>query len=443
MIESVVARLVNGQQDWERRSYDDRVAGLNAYKALLESHRDDLAHLIHEEVGKVLWEAQQEVAVMIKKIDVSIEAIADRFLPLEADLPHGKSLTRYRAHGVVCVLGPFNFPGHLPNGHAVPALLAGNAVILKPSDKAPKTAEKMVALMHEAGIPEDVIQVVHGGAEVAAILVEHPDVHAIFFTGSSKVGKHIESIAQNHPKKCVALEMGGNNPLIISSYDDLKAAALVVVQSAFITTGQRCTCERRLMVIDTPENRHLIDTVVQIASQLKVGREPDAFMGPLVSAEQADFICETYESVKAKGAKEVLAPHHTGDGIITPGFLDVTGLELPDEEYFGPLSFITYVSDIDDAIRVANDTAYGLAAGIVSVSRDEYDNFRFSHHAGIINWNVPTTGASSRSPFGGVGLSGNFRPSAYFAADYCAYPVASIESESVRLPKSLPPGVVL
>ena len=216
-----------------------------------------------------------------------------------------------------------------------------------------------------------------------------------------------------------------------------------MVQSAFITTGQRCTCARRIIVLDTPENKVLIQRVVDIAKTLKVGRDETCFMGPLVSREQADHIVKVYEETLSKGANELLATVHTRDALISPGLLDVTGIQMPDEEYFGPLSFVTYVPDFDSAIQEANKTAYGLAAGIVSMSRDEYDTFRYAHHAGIINWNVPTTGASSRSPFGGVGLSGNFRPSAYYAADYCAYPVASIESTSVELPKTLPPGVTL
>lgn len=443
MIHSVINTLVQGQKEWERRTFDYRASLMMRYKELLSEHQETLAQLICDEVGKVIWEARQEVLIMQKKIDVSIEAFMERCDTLEADLPNGKSITRHRAHGIVVVLGPFNFPGHLPNGHCVPALLAGNAVVLKPSEKAPKTAEKMVSLMHEAGVPETVIQVVQGGAEVAHELITHSETHAIFFTGSSKVGKHIESLAHAYPRKCVALEMGGNNPLILSSYTDIQAAALVVIQSAFITTGQRCTCARRLIVVDTPENRALIQRVSEIASTLKIGKDETCFMGPLVSDEQARHIMTIYDSIKHLGAKPLLEPKYLGTAMISPGLLDVTGISLLDEEYFGPMSFVTYVRDFNSAVEEANNTAYGLAAGIVSVSRDEYDTFRYAHHAGILNWNVPTTGASSRSPFGGVGLSGNFRPSAYYAADYCAYPVASIESDLVLLPTSLPPGVTL
>jgi succinylglutamic semialdehyde dehydrogenase len=440
-MDAVIKRLVEGQKEWAFLSLEDRVAVLMRYKDLLIQHHDEIAQLIHDEVGKVIWEAKQEAAIMPKKIDASLDAFQDRCKQLSSDLPHGRSITRHRPHGVVVVLGPFNFPAHLPNGHCVPALLAGNAVVLKPSEKAPKTAEKMVSLMHLAGIPENVIQIVHGGADCANELIHHPDTHAIFFTGSSKVGKHIESVAQQYPRKCVALEMGGNNPLIVSSYEDMNAAALVIIQSAFITTGQRCTCARRLIVIDSPENRALMDNVVSVASTIKVGRDPDAFMGPLVSEAQAEHIVSVFDQTVKQGGVPMLAPRHLGSAVITPGVIDVTTLKMPDEEYFGPLSFVTYVTTFEEAVEEANNTAYGLSAGILSTSRHEYDRFRMAHHAGLINWNVPTTGASSRAPFGGVGLSGNFRPSAYYAADYCAYPVASIESDTAVLPKTLPPGV--
>jgi succinylglutamic semialdehyde dehydrogenase len=231
--------------------------------------------------------------------------------------------------------------------------------------------------------------------------------------------------------------MGGNNPLIADTgyLADLAAAAQLTVESAFISAGQRCTCARRLIVIDSPKASEFIDTVVELAKGLRIANpfaEPAPFMGPLASEKFANAVIDAQKDLLASGAAPLLParPLNLGPAYVSPGILDVTDVaDLPDEEVFGPLLKVIRVDDLDAAIAAANATRFGLAAGMLSDSRERYAHAYPRLRAGIINWNAALTGASSAAPFGGIGDSGNLRPSAFLAADYCAYPVASIERD--------------
>ncbi len=438
---------------WAARPLDQRAALLRVFAAEVNARRDELADLIATEVGKARWDAQGEVQAVIGKVELSIEAHAKRC----GEFRGGSAVTRFRPHGVVAVLGPFNFPAHLPNGHIVPALLAGNTVVFKPSECAPAVAERMAALWRAAGLPPGVLEVVQGGRETGAVLAAHPGIDGIFFTGSARAGRALNELSAHNPGRILALEMGGNNPLVVHRTGDVRAAVALTLQSAFVSAGQRCTCARRLVVVTGRpatdagfgEAEPFVRALVEGTRRLRVGRpteRPEPFLGPVVSATAAQRLVEAQAALVARGARPLvelraLAP---GTGLVSPGLLDVTPVaDRPDEELFGPLLQVVRVPDFDAALREANATAFGLAAGLLSDDRALYDRFRAAVRAGIVNWNQPLTGASSAAPFGGVGLSGNHRPSAYFAADYCSHPVASIEVERLVVPASLPPGLEL
>ena len=434
---------------WAAHSLDGRIAVLERFAACLKSRADEVARAIGEETGKPLWEAATEVNSMVGKVAISIQSYRERTGEKSGTLGDATAVLRHKPHGVVAVFGPYNFPGHLPNGHIVPALLAGNCVLFKPSELTPKVAELTVQCWIEAGLPEGVLNLLQGGRETGVALAGHPAIDGLFFTGSSRTGNLLHAQFAGRPDKILALEMGGNNPLIVDQVADVDAAVYTIVQSAFISAGQRCTCARRLLVPQGEWGDALLARLVQVAGQIKVGRfdaQPAPFMGSVISLQAAAQLMQAQQHLLAGGATALLAmtQPQADAALLTPGILDVTAVnDRPDEEFFGPLLQVIRYDSFESAIAEANATAYGLAAGLLSDSRARFEQFWLHSRAGIVNWNKQLTGAASTAPFGGIGASGNHRASAYYAADYCAYPVAGLESESLALPATLTPGVTL
>ena len=434
-------------EDWALTPLEQRIAICQRFRDLLKEHNEELAAIIAEEVGKPLWEARTEVTTMANKVDISVQSHAARTGETSSKVADGNAVLRHRPHGVFAVFGPYNFPGHLPNGHIVPALIAGNTLVFKPSEYAPRTAVRTVQLWEQAGLPQGVLNLVNGGRATGVALSQHPDVDGILFTGSSQTGVALHKQFGGQPGKMLALEMGGNNPLVVWDVTNVDAAVHHAVMSAFISAGQRCTCARRLIVQDGPQGQAFIDRLVEVAGKLAVGpsnADPQPFMGPVVSAAVAKRLVQAQEMMEAQGGKVLLRMRQLDPnaGFVTAGIVDVTDATgIPDEEWFGPLLQVIRVADFDRAIAAANATEYGLAAALLSPSEDLWKRFAIKARAGVVNWNRPTTGAASSAPFGGVGKSGNHRPSAYYAADYCAYPVASIETFDLELPAKLSPGL--
>lgn len=445
-VEAAVQAAREAFADWAAAPLSERIAVLERFAAVVKSRQDELAHAIGEETGKPLWEATSEVASMIAKVAISIHSHAER--TGQRSGPQG-SVLRHKPHGVVAVFGPYNFPGHLPNGHIVPALLAGNTVVFKPSEQAPKVAELTLRCWIEAGLPAGVLNLLQGARQTGAALAAHPGIDGLFFTGSSRTGNLLHAQFGGHPETILALEMGGNNALIVDQPADIDAAVYCIIQSAFISAGQRCTCARRLLVPEGEWGEALLARLVSVAASLKVGAfdaEPAPFMGAVISLDAAQHLLKVQARLIDKGARSLLDMSQPLEGaaLLTPGIIDVTAVQpRADEEVFGPLLQVIRYADFDAAIVEANATRFGLAAGLLSDSRERYEQFWLRSRAGIVNWNRPLTGAASSAPFGGIGASGNHRPSAYYAADYCAYPVASLESEQLALPDSLAPGVSL
>lgn len=431
---------------WRRRTLAERQAVIEAFRDLLEANKEALAHQIGLETGKPLWESRTEVAAMIGKVAISIQAYQERTGQSESDVAGGHAVLRHRPHGVVAVFGPYNFPGHLPNGHIVPALLAGNTVVFKPSELTPGVAELTVRLWEKAGLPDGVINLVQGGADTGKSLSGHPGVDGLFFTGSSTVGHLLHQQFGGQPEKILALEMGGNNPLIVQDVSDIDGAVHHTLQSAFLSAGQRCTCARRLLVPKGRKGDQFLERLVEVASRITVGEfdaDPQPFMGSVISPAAAQRLLKAQQATLEQGATALLEMTlvRPDTGLLSPGILDVTGLELPDEEHFGPLLTVYRYKGFDEALAIANSTRYGLSAGLLSDDRKLYERMLEEIRAGIVNWNRPLTGASSAAPFGGVGASGNHRPSAYYAADYCAWPMASLEARRSERPDSLAPGL--
>lgn len=450
-----VARAVQAAraafEDWALAPLETRIAVCQRLRDLLKERNEELAKIIAEEVGKPLWEARTEVTTMANKVDISVQSHAARTGETNARVADGSAVLRHRPHGVFAVFGPYNFPGHLPNGHIVPALIAGNTLVFKPSEYAPRTAVFTVQLWEQAGLPKGVLNLVNGGRATGVALSQDPGIDGVLFTGSSHTGIALHRQFGGQPGKMLALEMGGNNPLVVwdlgDNAKDIDAAVHHTVMSAFISAGQRCTCARRLIVQDTPAGQAFLDRLVEVAAKLAVGpsdAEPQPFMGPVVSSAVAARLVEAQSMLERQGGKVLLRMRQLDPnaGFVTAGIVDVTGASgIPDEEWFGPLLQVIRVADFDAAVNAANATEFGLAAALLSPREDLWKRFALKAHAGVVNWNRPTTGAASSAPFGGVGKSGNHRPSAYYAADYCAYPVASIETAELEMPAKLSPGL--
>ena len=428
-VNEAVEAAQDAGRDWRHVPQDTRTRILEAYAAEVEKRTDDISKAISEDMGKARWESVAEAGAMKGKIAVSIQAQVERAGGRSQDTAFGGAHLTHRPHGVMAVFGPFNFPGHLPNGHIVPALLAGNTCVFKPSELAPSVAKIMIDCFEAAGLPEGVLNVVNGGRETGAALL-NADVNGVLFTGSAKTGTAFHRHFAGRPDIILALEMGGNNPLIVWDPADAEAAGDIAAQSAFLTTGQRCTCARRVYVPDNAFGKSVIDAIVERTRGLKIGAwdEDDIFMGPLVSEDAAQAAVDFQTMLSKAGGKPLrrLKRMDRGGGFVTAGVIDVTDASnVPDEELFGPLIQIHRVKDFDAAIAHANDTRFGLSGGLVSDDDALWLRAHNEMRAGILNRNRPTAGASGNMPFGGPGLSGNFRPGAYYAADYCAWPQAS------------------
>ena len=429
-----VARAREAFAGWRATPLARRIETVRAYAAVLKERAEPLAELIARETGKILWETRQEVGPMIGKVEISITAQAERAGEKRTAAPFGESVLRHRPHGVMAVLGPYNFPGHLPNGHIVPALLAGNTIVFKPSELTPAVGEAMAEAWREAGLPDGVLTLVQGGRGTGEALAAAP-IDGLLFTGSAGTGMHFRRAFADRPEVILALELGGNNPLIVWDGDVAEAAALVV-QSAFATSGQRCSCARRLIVPDTPFGDAVVEAVAALADRLAIGAwndQPQPYFGPLISAGAANQARQQTDRLVAMGARIIrpLAPvAGRGAAFVSPALFDVTDMQAPDEEIFAPALQVSRVRDFASAITAANTTRFGLSAGLVTADDALWDRFLLEARAGIVNRNRPTTGAAGSAPFGGVGESGNHRPSAFYAADYCAYPVASFEASS-------------
>ncbi len=451
-LDAAIHAAANALPTWSSWPIERRAAVLKGFRDLCKARENQIADLICDETGKALWDAKAEASLLANKVDITLDdsptgpvkRVTGFELPLAATRT-GRCW--FRPHGVMAVVGPFNFPVHLPNGHIVPALLMGNTIVFKPSDKSPACGQALVEIFDEAlraeGAPPGVVNLVQGGVDVAKALVNHEGLDGILFTGSWPVGRAIMQANLDRPGRMLALEMGGNNPAIVMPDADLKQAAVECVRSAFISTGQRCTCTRRLIVHRSVADR-LIPAIVNAASALVVGDPRSAspvFMGPLIGEAARQSVLDAQAAMKRAGGRVLLEatalkPKDADAGwFVSPGIVQIERFVASDDigvhagadvEIFGPLLRVSIVDSLDDAITQANATDFGLAASIFTRDPASIDRFLREARAGCINVNTGTAGASSKLPFGGLGRSGNHRPAGAFSLDYCALPIAGM-----------------
>jgi succinylglutamic semialdehyde dehydrogenase len=447
LISEAVVAAKKSFEVWASFPLEGRAEVLQSFTTIVQREKDYLAALVAMEAGKPLWESRVEVNSLVTKLTASLDAYKTRCAETSREVKGLLSRTRYRPHGVMGVLGPYNFPLSMANGHIMPALLAGNTIVFKPSELTPLTGLAVARLWQEAGLPPGVMNCLTGGKAVGQALVEHAEVDGILFVGSPAAGLAILRTLVSNPQKIVALEMGGNSPLVIEDFDQTKVDAVVsiIIHSAFISSGQRCSAARRLYLNEKYEG--IIERLIEVAGNLRIGsylNTPEPFYGPMIRPEAVNKVQIRFDDLRNGGGVPLLTPTVSGPNqtMMSPGLIDVSNAKTDrDEELFGPVLKIRKYSDLRDAIEMSNDTKYGLAAGIVTQDREKYEDFFRKVKAGIVNWNQQLTGATTFAPFGGVKQSGNFRPAGYLSADYCSYALASFEVESSALLTPDTPGI--
>jgi succinylglutamic semialdehyde dehydrogenase len=431
---------------WRRAPAESRAAHLRAYAKALGTHRDELCTAISRAIGKPLWESRTEVDAMIAKVDISLGTGLE--LVRTQAHPDLGGLVRYRPIGVAVVIGPFNFPGHLANGHIVPALATGNTVVFKPSERAPEVGEIMARCFVEAGFPAGVVQVVQGGAAMSKALLEQDDVDAVMFTGSTRTGSAILSQCARWPGRMVALELGGKNAAIVLADADLAYAAREIAFAAYVTAGQRCTATSRVIVERAAADALRAKLAVS-ARETRIGPPDgdDVFLGPVIDDATRDralrttaALADRYEAIVPARVPELSVRGH----YLSPSLHALRpGAEpgaLGCEELFAPVLTLEVVDSAEEAVARVNATRYGLAACVFTASRERFEALAPELDVGICNWNRGTVGSSSKLPFGGVKDSGNHRPAGLFSTYYCVDPVAELRVEQPKL-GALAPGL--
>jgi succinylglutamic semialdehyde dehydrogenase len=446
-VDDAVTAARDASPAWSGLPQRARSAVLRRFARLVRDEGDGLARLITREMGKPLWEARQEVALVARKVEVTLGPGLHR---VQAFTAADGGECRFRPQGILAVLGPFNFPVHLPNGHIVPALAVGNTVVFKPSETTPAVGLRYARLLHRAGCPRGVFNMVVGDGRTGEALARHPGVDGVLFTGSSVVGQRLAARLAETPGKLLALEMGGKNAAVVLADADLRRAVRDCLFGAFVTAGQRCTSTSRIVVARSIAGP-FIDAFVAGARKLVVGYGLDrgVFMGPLATKASLTRFGRARAAASTEGAEVLLQadkPRLSRRGFYTSPSVHLVGTlraesAYQDEEIFGPDVAIYVAADVEEAVTVADRTRFGLALSVFTRRRRNLEPFVRVCRVGVLNWNCATVGASGALPFGGQRLSGNGRPSALFATDYCTYPVAMLKAQRGQEPPP-PPGFV-
>lgn len=435
-VDQACAAAKQAYKTWSKLSVENRIEALNRWKEQYSKHQEELALVISRETGKPLWETRTEAKAMVDKFTITFDHSLKlvKTVDVENALPGVNGHIYFRSRGVMAVIGPFNFPGHLPNGHIVPALVTGNTIVFKPSELTPATAQFMADMCEKAQLPKGVFNVVYGTGETGRRLVGHKEVDGILFTGSYETGLKIKQETMEHYWKILALEMGGKNATVIWDDADFEKCVYESVIGSFLSAGQRCSCTSRIILHESMADK-FIQKFYESAKKIKIGHwSGDNFMGPLINRKSVETYLRFQEIAQREGAEKimrgkVLELEHKGN-YVTPSIYKVKAFS-PDSVYqkseiFGPNVAIYTTKDFDEAMAINNSTGFGLVMSLFTKQEKLFEIARAEAKVGQLNWNRTTNGASSRLPFGGLGKSGNDRPSAHFAVNYCTVPMSSL-----------------
>lgn len=441
-IEKVVESAVHGFETWRKLSFEERINYLKKFQEIATKRADEVALAIALETGKPLWESKTEASAIPAKVAVTI---TDSFKRIDIEtikdvLPSIDGHTIKKPLGPSLIIGPFNFPCHLANGQILAALIAGNSIIFKPSEKTIYSSQLLIEMFHEAGFPSGVINFINGTAKTTQGVLKHPAIRGIYFTGSYAVGKKILESVGTDITKLVALELGGKNATIIHQDADIEHALPELLRACYLSSGQRCT-STSMIVIHKSLEQEFINRFKEVTERIIIDHptkyEVDPFMGPIIDENAVNLYKKFCELGAKNGAEEIIGlkevetkykGHYVNPTI---HYLKeaVKSNPFTQEEIFGPNCTFTPYEDIEDAIRIANISDYGLAASVFTQDKDIYKLCLRDIDAGIINLNRSTVGASSRLPFGGVKNSGNHHPAAVTMVDACVATISSLETQ--------------
>jgi succinylglutamic semialdehyde dehydrogenase len=450
-VDSAVESAKKAYPAWAKLKIEERKRYLLRLKEIFESHKAEMAQAIARDTGKPLWDSTTEAGALVGKIDITInfsaKLIEEEHIPNA--LPGVEGVVRHKSRGVMAVIGPFNFPAHLPNGHIIPALLAGNTVVFKPSEQTPYVGQLYAKMIEKAEFPAGVFNMVHGDGETGRRLVAHEAVDGILFTGSYEVGLKIKQETMNHYWKILALEMGGKNASVIWEDADLDKAIYESLVGAYMSTGQRCSCTSRIIVHDKVADE-FTDRFYEAAKKLTVDHwKENPFMGPLINEAAVEKYVRFQEIAKRENAESLMRGkpldlkfkgHYVTPSINLVKSFDANSV-YQKTEIFGPNVAIYRTSDFDHTLKIVNSTGFGLVMALFGKDRAMYEKALLEARVGLLNWNRTTNGASSRLPFGGLGKSGNDRPSGHYAIQYCTVPVASLEDATAFDATKMVPGI--
>lgn len=432
-VDDAVQAARRAQRDWDKLGLPARLKHVERLGEAFANRKEDIARAICEEVGKPMWEARIEAGALVGKIKI----MSTKGLEHTRDitLADGSGRARYRPLGVLAVLGPFNFPVHLPNGHIIPALLTGNTLVIKPSEWTGGCMQIYFECVQEAGFPPGVLNLVQGPGPVGAALSGHEHVSGVLFTGSYETGLRIKRATLEHHWKLLALEMGGKNTSIVLQDADLEQTAHELILASFLTCGQRCTATSRIIAHHSVVDE-LLDRFKALSERVTTGdpATEDVFMGPLINQRAYDRFLGFQQDdeggelacVLAGGkAREDLNGYYVQPAIWRANALHAHGSHQS-QEIFGPDVIVYAAADEQELVHMANATDYGLAMSVFSSDRERFERLSYDLDSGIVNFNRTTAGASSALPFGGVKMSGNHRPAAITAGLYCTYPQSQL-----------------
>ncbi|QDK36214.1 succinylglutamate-semialdehyde dehydrogenase [Bdellovibrio sp. NC01] len=438
---------------WAMLTMEERRQYMLRLKEMYDANVEQMAQLISRDTGKPLWDAMTEAKALGAKVDItvnhSIKLIAEE--RIANALPQVDGVIRHRSRGVMAVVGPFNFPAHLPNGHIVPALIAGNTIVFKPSEQTPAVGQFMAELFEKANFPPGVFNLVQGDGAAGGRLVANEHVDGVLFTGSYEVGLKIKQETLTHYWKILALEMGGKNATIVWDDADMNKAIYESLVGAYMTSGQRCSGTSRI-ILHPKIADEFTEKFYQAAKKLSIGHwSENPFMGTLINEAAVEKYIRFQEIANRENCESLMRGKsldlkHKGH-YVTPSIHLVKKFDpnsvYQKSEIFGPNVAIYQSDNFDEVMNITNSTGYGLAMALFTKKKELYDEALFKARVGILNWNRTTNGASSRLPFGGMGKSGNDRPSAHFAIQYCTVPVASLEDPTAFDASKVLPGMNL
>lgn len=452
-IEEACAAAKKSYLAWARLSMDERKAYLMRLKDIFEIGSDEMAKAIARDTGKALWDATSEAKNLANKIDItlshSLRLIKEEHIPNA--LPSVEGVVRFKPRGVMAVVGPFNFPAHLPNGHIIPALAVGNTVVYKPSEQTPAVGELYAKFFEKAEFPPGVFNMVQGDGESGKRLVGNENVDGVLFTGSYEVGLKIKQETMQHYWKILALEMGGKNATVIWEDADMDKAIYETLVGAYMSTGQRCSCTSRIIVHEKLADE-FTEKFYQAAKKLTIGHwSENPFMGPLINQQAVEKYIRFQEIANREKCESMMRGKALD--LKYKGYYVTPSIHLVNEydpksvyqksEIFGPNVAIYKVNDFDRTLEIVNSTGYGLVMALFTKDQSIYQKALLEARVGLLNLNRTTNGASSKLPFGGMGKSGNDRPSADGAIQYCTIPVASLEDPTPFDKSKILPGMTL